>query len=82
MGGEALVGEADPYGRRALGGGNLNPHRLVRLPSRHQGLVLLHKNKSARRCLSFSTESFRLSRNDSVEELFLMSPVVSPLDFM
>ena len=62
MGGEALVREADPYGRRTGSGGNLNPHRLVRLLSRLLGLVLLHKNKSARRCTFFSTESFRLSQ--------------------
>jgi hypothetical protein len=29
MSGEAFVGEADPCGRRAIGGGNLNLHRLV-----------------------------------------------------
>ena len=37
------VDEANPYGRRTIGVKNLNPHRLVGLPSRRLKLILLHK---------------------------------------
>jgi len=43
MGGEALVGEADPYGRRTIGGGNLHPHHLARPLSRCLFLVFCIK---------------------------------------
>ena len=69
MGGEALVGEADPDGRRGSFGVNLQPHRLVRLQSRPGNLIWWHQPKPAKRCSLFQAESFRLISADFVQLL-------------
>ncbi len=61
VGGQPLIGEADPNGRRGVFSVNLEPHRLVRLLSRLRNLFWFHHRKPARRCASFQAESFRLS---------------------
>jgi hypothetical protein len=61
VGGQPLIGEADPDGRRRVFGVNLEPHRLVRLPLRPGILFWFHHLKPAKRCSLFQAESFRLS---------------------
>jgi hypothetical protein len=60
VGGQPLIGEADPAGRRSVFRVNLEPHRLVRLLSRPGILFWFHHHKPAKRCSLFQAESFRL----------------------
>jgi hypothetical protein len=61
VGGEPLIGKADPDGRRSVFRVNLEPHCLVRLQSRPKNLFWFHHHKPAKQCSSFQAESFRLS---------------------